>query len=145
MARMTPAEIAEKQIRRAQAASGDYTAGVERTTKNPMQEAKKKKAKLKANFLKAVDDGKWEAGLDSVTEADWKRLTVEKGGARYGEGISKAAGKIAEFHQEFQPFIQAAADRVNAMPDTTLDERIAKSAAMQRAAAAFQRRRSRRS
>lgn len=145
MSAMTPQEIAEKQIRRSQAASGDYTAGVQRTNKNPMQLAKAKKQKLKNNFIKSVDDGKWEAGLDSVTEADWKRLTVEKGGARYGEGIAKAADKIAAFHAEFQPFLKAVTDRINQMPDSTLDENIAKAAAQQRAVAQFRRRGSRRS
>lgn len=144
MPRVTPREIAEKQIRRSQAASEDYVKGVRNVEVAPTQQAKAKKAKLKNNFLQAVDSGKWEEGLDGVTLDDWKRAAEMKGGARYGQGVADAATKIEKFHEEFQPFVQGVKERINQMPDSTPDQRIAKMVENARAIAGFRRGRGRR-
>ncbi len=144
MAKMTPQQIAEKQIRRAQEASGDYVAGINATTVNPMQEAKKKKDKLKANFNAAVDSGKWEAGLDSVSAEEWKRQSAEVGGARFGSGVEAARGKIVAFQEEVAPHRARIQAEVRAMPDTTPEQRLARMMANARGMAQFKRQRRRR-
>ena len=139
MARLTPREYAEKMVRKAQAASEDYVRGVRGVTESPMQKAKAKKAKLKANFQKAVDEGKWEEGLDRVSTEEWKEQTATKGGGRFGEGVAASMGKIESFAGDYLPFIYDLSDRVNRMPDNTPEERIAKAVAQMKGAAAFKR------
>lgn len=144
MAKLTPREIAEKQVRRSQGASEDYVRGVRSVTEAPTQKAKTKKDKLKANFNAAVDSGKWEAGLDSVSLDDWQRATETKGSARYGAGVAEAADKIAAFHEEFQPFLEGVKKKVADMPDTTMEQRLQRMMENARSIAKFARTRRRR-
>lgn len=144
MPKMSPQEIAEKQVRRGQAASEDYVRGVRAVTVAPTAKAKEKKEKMKAGILHALDSGKWEAGLDSVTLEDWKQTTETKGAQRYGSGIAEAEGRIAAFHAEFQPFLASVKAKIDAMPDATAEQRIQRMVANAREIAKFQRTRRRR-
>lgn len=119
-----PKKAAEKQIRRAQEAAGDYVNGVNDTQKNPMQRAKAKKEKLKLNFNAAIDNGSWEAGLDSVSFEEWKRLASSKGGERYASGVQAASDDIAAFHAEFAPIVARVQAEVEGMADTTQEQRL---------------------
>ena len=139
-----PRKAGQKQVRRAQEAAQDYVDGVNTTTINPMAKAKTKKDKLKANFNAAVDNGSWEAGLDSVSFDEWKAITASKGNERYASGVEKAAADIVAFHEELAPQIARVKAMVDAMPDTTLDQRIAKASAFAREMAKFKRTRRRR-
>lgn len=139
-----PKKVADKQIRRAQEAATDYVDGVDSTNKNPMQRAKAKKEKLKLNFNQAIDSGKWEAGLDAISFDEWKRLAKEKGGARYAEGVSKASEDIQAFHQEFASHVAKVQAEVEAMPDTTIEQRIQRMVANARGNAKFKRTKRRR-
>lgn len=130
-ARLTPQEIVDKQISRAAAAVGDYKKGIQNTTKDPMRLAIAKKDKAKANYMAALDSGRWEAGLNSVSQAQWKELTATKGGDRWAAGIQAAKPKITKFQTTYAPMRQQLADQVNQMPDDTFEQRLAKSRAMQ--------------
>lgn len=138
-----PMAVTQKQIQKAQAATGDYTAGVQAVTASPTQAAVAKQAKMLQNLTAAVNNGKWAAGLNAVSLDDWKNATVNKGGARYAAGVAAAQDKILAFQQQWQPFVAAAAAKVNAMPDLTLEDRLNKMTAMAREAAKFQRQRRR--
>lgn len=144
MAKLTPREIAEKQVRRSQAATEDYIRGVRAVTEAPTQKAKAKKDKLKQNFIAAVDSGKWEAGLDGTTLDDWQKATESKGGARYGSGVAESQEKIIAFHEEFQPFVEAVKKKIADMPDTTQEQRLQRMMENARSIAKFHRSRRRR-
>ncbi len=139
-----PRKIAEKQVRRAQEASADYVQGVRDTEVNPMQKAASKKDKLKANFNQAVDSGKWEQGLQSVSKEEWQRLTEQKGSARYAAGVEAAMPDIVAFHEEFQSHVAKVKAEVDAMPDLTPEQRIQRMVANARGMARFKRTRRRR-
>lgn len=144
MAGLTPREIAEKQVRRSQGATEDYVRGVRGVTEAPTQKAKRKKEKLKNNFLNALNSGKWEAGLDAVTLEDWQRDTEGKGASRYGDGVAKAESKIIAFHEEFQPFLDAHKKKIDALPDSTPEQRMQKMVENAKGIAQFKRSRRRR-
>ncbi len=139
-----PKKAGEKQIRRAQEASQDYVNGVNDTQKNPMQRAKAKKEKLKLNFNQAIDNGTWEAGLDSVSFEEWKRLASSKGGERYASGVQAAADDIAAFHAEFAPHVQRTQQEIDGMPDTTPEQRLQRMLHNARSLAKFKRSKRRR-
>jgi hypothetical protein len=83
---------------------------------------------------------KYRESLGRVTEQQWKQAAIEKGSARLTGGIQAAEGKIAAFHAEVGPHIDAGLARIKAMPKQTLDQRIARSVAMQQHMATFRRR-----
>lgn len=121
-----PKKAAEKQIRRAQEATQDYIDGVMKPKRNPMQAAKAKKSKLKSNFNAAIDNGDWERGLDSISQDEWSRLASTKGGARYSGGVEAARGDIEQFHEEMSQVSARVEAIVDAMPDDTPEQRLAK-------------------
>lgn len=138
------AAVTAKQIRRAQAATQDYQAGVSGVTESPTAAAAKKKDKLKAGFNAAVDSGKWEAGLASVSLDDWKAMTLKKGGERYATGVADSQQKTQDFHEQFSAFLAQHMSTIDAMPDTTQEQRLAKMMANARGIANFKRVRRRR-
>ena len=144
MAKMTAREVAEKQVRNAQNASGDYVKGVQKLTVNPMELAKKAKQKMMTKFQEAMQDGSYEAGLDSVSLDDIKNAVATKGAQRYAPGVMAALPKTVAFLEEFLPFIEQVQSEVNAMPSITLEDNIAKMTANVRALARFKRTRRRR-
>lgn len=121
-----PRKAAAKQIRRAQEASQDYVEGVKGVKVSPMQKAKAKQEKLKANFNAAVDSGKWAAGLDGWSLEAWADITAKKGGERYASGVEAARDDINAFHDEFSQHVERVKAVVDAMPDTTPEQRIQK-------------------
>ena len=139
-----PRKAAKKQIDRSQQAQQDYIDGVRDTKKNPMQRAKAKKGKLRANFLAAVDNGKWEQGLDSVTEQEWKERAATVGGSNYAKGVLDGQAKIERFHEEFASFMDSVQQKIDQMPDDTPDQRLAKMRENAIAISKFKRSRTRR-
>lgn len=139
-----PTAAAEKQVRRSQAASTDYVKGVMNVKEAPTQKAKRKKEKYRTGVLAALDSGKWEAGLDATTLDDWQKAAAGKGGDRYGAGVEAAKDKIGAFHQEFASFMSTHQARIDALPDTTPEQRLQKMVENAKGIAKFQRRRTRR-
>lgn len=141
---LNPREIAEKQVRRSQQATDDYSKGVEGVTESPGAKAAKKKDKFRANLLAAIDSGKWADNVGAVDLDSWKRKTKAKGSARYSEGVADAADDILAFHEEFGAFLQGHMSKIDALPDTTPEQRLQKMVENARGIAKFHRTRRRR-
>lgn len=126
MARKTPKQIAEKYARRGSEALPDYLAGIDNVTENPMEKAIAKLPKAKQNYIAAIDSGKMQRGLERVTMADWKAITKQKGEERYVSGVIAAAPKVEAFMTELLPHIDEGKTLIAKMPDTTLQQNIAR-------------------
>ncbi len=129
MVKLTASEIADKWRRHAEGAVTDYKKGVEKVSESPTEKAANKQEKMKANLIKAIDDGKWAKGLRAVSLEDWKRITSEKGSANYATGIRLSEGKMAEFMAEVLPHIESGQRIIEAMPDITLTDSKARAVA----------------
>ena len=138
-----PGKATERQIRKAQASVTDYIDGVQGVTESPTLQASRKKEKMRAGINAALDSGKWEDGLLSVTLDSWKASTVKKGGERYASGIADSEEKTRAFHEEFSSFVGSVQDKVRQMPDTTLDQRLQRMMENARAMSRFKRTRRR--
>lgn len=139
MAKLSAVEFREKHARRLKASSEDIRAGIERVTVAPTHLAAKAKAKMKANIIRSIDDGKWERGLLRVDVAEWKEKAINKGLPRISIGIDEAAGKVEAFASDFLPFLDKVATKVNAMPDVTLEDSIARMTTQIREVSKFKR------
>lgn len=124
MAKLTPKEFQEKHNRRLKAATEDMRLGVERVSVSPTAEAAKKADKMRANIIKAIDDGKWAAGLNRVTLEDWKSKMINKGIGRVAAGIDEAAPKVEAFAAKLLPHIEAGQTSIRNLPDVTLEDSI---------------------
>ncbi len=139
MAKVTPEEYQEKHARRLKASVPDIQRGVERVTRNPMEQAAAKKDKMLANLTAAVTDGKWERGLKKFSLEDWKSKMVNKGVQRLSSGIDGARDKVIEFAGELLPHVDAGVSKVKGMPDLTIEDSIQRSATFIRHMAGFRR------
>lgn len=122
MVKGTATEIADKWKRRAMGASSDYKKGIERVTESPTEKAANKADKMRANLLKALDEGKWEKALRSVSLEEWKRMASTKGATNYATGISASESKMAEFMSEILPHIESGQRALEGMPDITIED-----------------------
>lgn len=135
--RVTPDQATSKWTSRLQAATTEMQQGVARVDKAPGQQAAAKFDK----WLAGVQAGaqKWRRNVAAVTLDQWKSSMTNIGIPRVGQGATQKAGKYQAFASDFYPFLQQQMQRINAMPDTTLDQRIAKSGEMARALAGYKR------
>jgi hypothetical protein len=67
--------------------------------------------------------------LQKVTLDDWKKA-MDKGISRVAGGAEAALPKMEEFMKDFLPYVEEGAAQVRAMPNLTLEDSIARSAAM---------------
>lgn len=97
---MSPEQIAEKQVRRAQAATQDYKNGVNAVKEAPGKKAAEAVDRYAQGIQKAIADGSYVDGCNSVSLSDWQARTVNKGAANYAPGVVAAQSVIADFHQQ---------------------------------------------
>ena len=126
MPRVTPEEGARKLIDRARAAAPHIADQVRKVQVAPTEVAAQKIDKMRTNFLKSVDDGSVERGLRRVSLSDWQSAMINKGVPRITQGLEQAESKIVEFNREFYPHLERVQAEVAAMPDTTLEDNVAR-------------------
>jgi hypothetical protein len=114
-------------------------ANIAATTVNPMERAANAQDKYIAGIQRAVQSGKWQAGLRSGALESWKSATIEKGIPRYGQGLEQARAKITAMAGPLLAHVDAGVAAVDRMPTASLDQAVAKSAAFIRHMAAFKR------
>lgn len=139
MAKLTPAEFADKWQRRIKAAQSDISSGVDATTEAPTKKAAAKKEKMRANINAALDSGKWERGLNRVTLDEWKDKMKTLGVSRIAAGADASGMKVQSFAEELLPFIEARQKEITSMPDVTLEDNIQRMTAFIRGMSEFKR------
>ena len=135
----TPQRAAEKWVRNLSAATGEIRDGVNGVTSSPMAAAADQAEKYRLRVNEAVDSGKYQSRLRGVSLEDWKRATIDKGIGRIAGGAAAAEDDVQDFMAELLPFQERLSSTIDAMPDTTLEDSIARQAAWTRGMAEFQR------
>lgn len=80
---------------------------------------------------------KFKARVAAVSLGDWRASILGKGVSRIAAGATQAQPKMARHMAKFIPHVQAIAERVRAMPKSTLDDRINRMVAQVRGNAEF--------
>jgi len=137
MARVTPEEFAEKHARRLKGSIEDIRNGINNVTVAPGKLAAAKADKMKANLIAAIESGKWSGRVGAVSLEEWKSKMLDKGLTRIPSGIDAAHDKVVGFANQFLPAVDAARSKVQSMPDMTLEDNIARSAAFIREMSKF--------
>lgn len=139
MARTTPQDAAKKWSDRLGSSTQLIQQGIQNVTVSPTQKAAAKQQKMLTNLTAAVNSGKWAAGLNRVSLSDWQNAAIQKGLPRIAQGALAAQPKMADFLQQLFTYQDSKMGAINAMPDTTLQENIARMVAWTNAMAAFKR------
>ena len=122
---LPPKEWKEKQIRNLRATGeANYKVGISYPKADPIQEAIKAK-EVWFNQLKiAYDEGHFENALKASSIDEWFRYAMEIGAGRLVDGVTKREAEVVKFVEGFQPLLESHLAKIDAMPKTTLQERI---------------------
>lgn len=124
MAKVNAQEFREKHARRLKQSTADIERGISRVSVAPGKQAAAKAEKMKTNIVKAIDSGKWAKRVGAVSLTDWQSKAITKGIPRIASGIDAAAAKVESFASKLLPAVDAAVNKVKALPDLTLEDNI---------------------
>lgn len=133
--RVTADQAAERWARGVQTGSQKMAEGVARVTVAPGQKAAQKVDKWRQNTLDAAP--KWQANVGRVGLAEWQEKMTTLGVQRAAQGATANQGKVAQRLAPVFSHMNNVLATVDRLPDTTLEDRIAKSAAFQRGMAQY--------
>lgn len=136
MAKVTAQQWLQKWGTNLGASSQYITAGVNRVTVAPGQEAAAAAARMLSGVTASVTSGAWAARVSSVSLPQWQAAMINKGIPRLQTGISAAQANKTTSIQNFLSAVDAAVSDVNALPKGGLEQNIARSVAFQRSMAA---------
>lgn len=133
-----PATVAAKWNRNLKNSTESIRQGVAAVKTAPGEKAAKAQEKMLANLTAAVESGKWARKVSAVSLADWQK-SMELGISRISGGADAAQPKMEGFMKEFLPHVEAGKQKIENMPNVTLDDGINRMIAMVRHNAEFSR------
>lgn len=135
--KVTPHENAELWAARLGGATERIRAGIEKVTEAPGIKAAAAADKMRANILKSLDDGRWQAEVARVPLSEWKEKTITKGVPRIRAGAEAAKPEMEAFSKELFAHIEGEQGKIANMPSVTLDDNIARMTTFVRGMADF--------
>lgn len=136
MARTTPEQAAADWANKLAGSTDKIKRGIESVSVAPGMAAARQKD-VWANNVAASKD-KWAARVQGVTLEDWRQAALNKGLSRIAAGAQASESKMAAFMTRFLPHLDSV--RASLPARGTLEQNIARSAAMIRGTAKFQNR-----
>ncbi len=133
MSKKSAEQIIEKYQRGVAGAGGDYAAGVQNPSRPWAAATQKGAARWQAGIQKAIQEKAFEKGVAQAGDAKWQQNALNKGAQRYSAAAGEAAQEYAAKAGQIMSAAASAQSVVANMPNETLDQRIARSAAAQRA------------
>lgn len=124
MPKLTPKQAQEKWASRLKSASQEIANGVDRVTEAPGKKAAAKADKMLAGIQRAINEGKWQDRVASVTLEAWKTSMKTKGVPRIAAGVDGAANKQEKFFGELFAYQEGLQGKIEQMPDVTLEDGI---------------------
>ena len=116
------AEAAQKHATNLKNSIDEIRRGVNAVTENPMEKAAAAKDKWVAGIRDSAD--KWAARVSAVTTEEWKASMLSKGVNRIAEGVDAAIPKTTAFFEKLLPFEANLQNRIEQMPDTSLEDSV---------------------
>lgn len=121
---LTPQQITEQWSTKMKNSVSRIQTGIDNVTESPMAKAAAQKTKMLANLTNAVNNGRWEAGLMSVSLGDWKTVTKAKVASGLAAGVDNAKTKHQKFSTYLANTINAILPQINAAPKMTIEDSI---------------------
>lgn len=123
---LDPQAVAAKWAQRAGAASQDYAAGVQNTTKDPTALAAAAGQRYIQGVQESYNSGKWARALQRVGKSGWQQAVADKGVANYATGINAGQAKYAAAIGPVLQAVAAGQSLVAGMPSVTDAQRDAR-------------------
>lgn len=126
MANLNAADVAELWAKQMAANVGKMKAGVMAVTESPMEKAAAAADRYADGVRRAVEEGRYQEGLRSVSLGDWQRLTAEKGSQRIAQGVKEAMPKMQAFLAQLLPYAAQVSKEVQGMAKGSLQDSAAR-------------------
>lgn len=126
MARLSPAEYAEKWGRRMKGATEDIRRGISKVTEAPGVAAARAVDRMRTNLNAAIDDGTWGAQVGAVTLSEWQKATGDKGVARVAAGVDQAMPSQTKMAERLLDAVDQSVAAVERLPKGTLEDSVAR-------------------
>lgn len=136
----TPSQAASKWARNLAGAQQTIADGVRNVTEAPTEKAARESQRYVDGVTRAVQEGRWQDGLRSVSLEDWRQAMLSKGVSRIGQGAQAAQSKFEAFLSEFLPHVEAGRRQLASMPKGDLASNIQRAIFMIEHNAKFRRR-----
>lgn len=133
MAKKDAGQIAEKYGRGVAGAGADYSAGVSNPSRPWSQATQAGQARWAAGVQNAITNKSFARGVAQAGDAKWQNAAVNKGAQRYQAAAQDAQAAYSQVAGKIMTAASAAQSAVANLPNETLEQRIARSAAAQRA------------
>jgi hypothetical protein len=117
------ATVGAKWSSRTQAAQQDYVAGVQGTDKDPTALAIAAGPRYIQRVQDAYNSGKWANALRRAGKPGWQQNTLAKAG-NFSTGVQAAESKVVAAFGPLLAYETQVQQRINAMPNVTLADRI---------------------
>lgn len=127
------ADISKKWNTRMKQSVPDIQRGIDALQEHPGQKAAAAQEKMLARLTESVQSGRWAKAVSAVSLADWKTKTKQKVAERMSGGVDAAMAKRQAFDTWLVDNLNAVLPTISAMPNLTIEDAIARSAAYQRA------------
>jgi hypothetical protein len=124
-------QVVNKWTTNAQGAGQAWLDGINGTTVDPTALAAANSAGYLAGVQLAVSSGLWQRRLAAAGKAKWLSQSIAKQG-NYGTGIDAGKDNYLQAMTTWLPAIQQAGAAAKQMPGQTIDQRIGRSAYVQR-------------
>jgi hypothetical protein len=133
MAKKDPTQITEKYTRGVAGAGADYAAGVSNPSRPWSQATQQGAARWRAGIQQAIAEKRFERGVAQAGDAKWQQKAAGVGAQRYQAAAQDAGAAYAQVASKIMAAGANAQAAVANMPNETMEQRIARSAAAQRA------------
>jgi len=133
MAKKTADQIAAKYQRGVAGAGQDYANGVQNPSRSWAQATAAGAARWSQGIQAAIANGSFQKGVSAAGDAKWQNAAVNKGANHYTAAAADAASAYAGVAGKIMAAAQAAQSAATAMPNATLDQRLARATAAMRA------------
>lgn len=126
MGPLNPSTVADQWASNLGASTQKIQRGIQGVTANPAQAAAAAVGTWVARITDPATQAKFVASLNRVTLQDWQNAAIQKGLPRISSGAQAAKPKFTAFLQQFLPYVQNVQSQVKAMPNASLQDRIAR-------------------
>jgi len=116
-------EWVNKQISRTEAATEEWKKNVLRPKRNPLEAAKAAKGKWQNAMQRAIQENRFEAGLDAVDEETMYAVIRETPSTALAEGVRRRAPKIRQKVDKLRGYLAAHLEAVDKLPVDTDQQR----------------------
>lgn len=114
-----PVEWANKQVKRASDAAGDWETHVQKPRRDPIKAALAASAKRANKLRESLEQKKWDKAMARVDEDMMYEVIRKRGATAFRAGIEDRKSKVVKRVAELQPMVTALKKTIDAMPDAT--------------------------